>query len=159
MLLVNIVKLSSQAQGQLSWDGGQAADWATKESTSWFTDRQGGEIFLFSKTPRPATGQPQPLIQRVRRLFAWGVKRSSREANPSNEVKNDRRCTCSPTICLRGVVHKDIFACLFVAWLPSVINSFRPSTTLIARSFTFCLHTLLSRFFQMLEEPSKPSFF
>ena len=87
-----------------------------------------------------------------------GVKQPCREANPSNEVKSDQRCTSSPTICLHGFVHRDIFACLFIAWLPSVINLFCPSTVLIARSFTLCLHTLLSRFFQMLEEPSKPSF-
>lgn len=88
-----------------------------------------------------------------------GVKRPCREANLSNEVKNDRHCTSSPTIRLRGVVHWDSFACFFVAWFPSAINSFRPSTAFTAFSFTFCLHTLLSRFFQMLEEPSKPSFF
>jgi len=61
-----------------------------------------------------------------------GVKRPCREANPSNEVKSDRRCTSSPIICLRVVVHRDSSACLFVAWLPSVINSFRPSTAIIA---------------------------
>lgn len=88
-----------------------------------------------------------------------GVKRPCREANLSNEVKHDRRCTSSHTICLRGVVHRDSFASLFVAWLPPAINSFRPSTALVAHSFTFCLHTLLSRFFQMLEEHSKSSFF
>lgn len=88
-----------------------------------------------------------------------GVKRPCLEANLSNEVKNDRCCTSSPTICLRGVVQRDIFACLFVAWLPSVNNSFRPSTAIIALSFTVRLHTLLSRFLQMMEEPSKSSFF
>lgn len=87
-----------------------------------------------------------------------GVKRPCREANPSNEVKSDRRCTSIPTICLRGVMHRGIFACLFVTWLPFVINSFHPCTALFAHSFTLCLHTLLSRFFQMLEEPSKSSF-
>jgi hypothetical protein len=87
-----------------------------------------------------------------------GVKRPCREANPSNEVKSNRRCTSSPTICLCVVVHRDSFARLFVAWLPAVINSLRPSTAVIALSFTFCLHTLPSRFFQMLEERSRPSF-
>jgi hypothetical protein len=87
-----------------------------------------------------------------------GVKRPFCEANPSNAVKNDRRFTSSSTICLPGAVHRHNFAGFCDALLPSIITSFHPSPALIALSFTFCLHTLLPPFFQMLEEPRKLSF-
>lgn len=49
--------------------------------------------------------------------------------------------------------------CLSLRRLASVRNQFVPPLqALIALSFTFYLHTLLSRFFRMLVEPSKPSF-
>jgi hypothetical protein len=71
-----------------------------------FESRQGQQIFLFSKTFRPALGPTQPPIKWIPGFFA-GVKHLGYEVDRSPpfsaEVKNEWSYISTPHICLHGM--------------------------------------------------------
>ena len=83
-----------------------------------FDSRQRQEIFVFSKTSKPALGPTHLPTQWVPGAISPGVKRPGRDVNhlpPSTaEVKNEWSYTSAPPICLHGVdEHNFILAFLF----------------------------------------------
>ena len=77
-----------------------------------FYSRYGLQIFLFSKTPRPALGPSQPPIQRVPGLFFGGTASwawSNHSSTNSTKVKNEWTCTCMPPISLHSVVRENFY--------------------------------------------------
>jgi hypothetical protein len=77
-------------------------------STGEFESRQGLRIFLFTTVFRPALGPTWPPIQWVPGAFSLGIRQPGGEDNhspPSSaKVKNVWSYTCTPPICLHGVV-------------------------------------------------------
>jgi hypothetical protein len=72
---------------------------------------QGQEIFLFSKTSRPALGTTQPPVGNGASFsgLKWPGREVDHSPPPGAEVKNEWSCTFDLPICLHGVDRENFF--------------------------------------------------